>query len=205
MVVFILERVPATVRGEMSRWLIEPRHGVFLGDISAMVRDRLWTAVTEKVGKGGALLVYSAANEQGFKVRAVGDTTRSMRECEGLLLVHIPTEMAKKKTTPRGTVRFSPDASPTPPQTDGTTRPWERPSSPSVSKARSSPRPRWWPRKTIPLYEPPSADEIALYRADNRDSEPGEEVVSWYVGGQGRAPESVGFRWRPVVVDPFAE
>jgi CRISPR-associated protein Cas2 len=116
MVVFILERVPATVRGELSRWLIEPRHGVFVGTVSGMVRDRLWEMIGEKVGGGGALLLYSSPTEQGFKARSLGDTSRSMQDQEGLLLVHIPTEQARRKVrsrTPaahsRATVRFSPE------------------------------------------------------------------------------------------------
>ena len=30
MIVMILETVPARVRGELTRWLLEPRTGVFL-------------------------------------------------------------------------------------------------------------------------------------------------------------------------------
>ena len=42
MVVIILEKVSASLRGELSRWLIEPKPGVFIGHVSAMVRDKLW-------------------------------------------------------------------------------------------------------------------------------------------------------------------
>jgi len=42
MTIVILEKVPATVRGELSRWLIEPRKGIFVGQISAIVREKLW-------------------------------------------------------------------------------------------------------------------------------------------------------------------
>ena len=31
MVVIILEKVSASLRGELSRWLIEPKPGVFIG------------------------------------------------------------------------------------------------------------------------------------------------------------------------------
>ncbi len=49
MVVMILERVPESVRGELSLWMIEPKAGVFVGNLSALVRDKLWDANTEKV------------------------------------------------------------------------------------------------------------------------------------------------------------
>ncbi len=41
MVVIILEKVPAGLRGELTRWLLELKAGVFVGKVSAMVRERL--------------------------------------------------------------------------------------------------------------------------------------------------------------------
>ena len=38
MVVMILERVPVLLRGELTRWLLEVRAGVFVGTMSAGVR-----------------------------------------------------------------------------------------------------------------------------------------------------------------------
>ena len=92
MVVLMLEKVPAGLRGELSRWMIEPRVGVFVGRISAMVRDRLWMKA-EKGAKGGAgMLVYLSQTEQGFAVRAFGDTKRSLVDVEGMMLVRIPVQ-----------------------------------------------------------------------------------------------------------------
>jgi len=42
MLVMILETVPVGLRGELTRWLIEPHPGVFVGHVSGLVRDRLW-------------------------------------------------------------------------------------------------------------------------------------------------------------------
>ena len=38
----ILEKVPPSLRGELTRWFLEPKAGVFVGHVGAMVRDRLW-------------------------------------------------------------------------------------------------------------------------------------------------------------------
>ncbi len=46
MVVIILESVPTSVRGELTRWLLELHAGVFVGNISAMVRDKLWEMIS---------------------------------------------------------------------------------------------------------------------------------------------------------------
>jgi len=90
MIVLILERVPPSLRGELTRWLIEPKTGVFVGTVSARVRDRLWEKACRSLRGGAALLVYTTNNEQGFAMRSAGETGRLIVEHEGLWLVLIP-------------------------------------------------------------------------------------------------------------------
>lgn len=90
MVVMVLERVPASVRGELTRWLVEPKTGVFVGRVSAMVRDRLWKRVCEGMKGGAGMLVYPAATEQGYAIRMYGETRRIAEDFEGLTLIRIP-------------------------------------------------------------------------------------------------------------------
>ena len=52
MVVLILERVPRGLRGDLSRWMVEPKAGIFLGRITARLRDKLWEKAV--AGSGGA-------------------------------------------------------------------------------------------------------------------------------------------------------
>lgn len=87
MIVLILERVPPGLRGELSRWLLEPKAGVFVGRVSAMVRDRLWEKACGNSAGGGCMLIHSCQNEQGFQIRSWGRTTRIVEDFEGLLLV----------------------------------------------------------------------------------------------------------------------
>jgi CRISPR-associated protein Cas2 len=89
MVVLLLERVPASLRGELTRWLLEPRTGVFVGKVSAMVRDRLWDRVCE-ARTGAALLVHPAEGEQGYTLHMHGDPSRVPVDFEGLTLIRIP-------------------------------------------------------------------------------------------------------------------
>jgi CRISPR-associated protein Cas2 len=88
-VVMILERVPPGLRGELTRWFLEPKAGVFVGRVSAMVRDKLWEKACKQAKEGGCVMVYSSNNEQGFQVRSWGWTTRSIEDFEGLFLVRI--------------------------------------------------------------------------------------------------------------------
>ena len=86
MVVMILERVTPGLRGELTRWLIQPKAGVFVGKISALVRDKLWTKVRRSLKQGGAIMIYNSDTEQGFAVQAAGETDRSIQDFEGILL-----------------------------------------------------------------------------------------------------------------------
>ena len=90
MVVLILERVPTGLRGELSRWFLEPKSGVFVGRVSAMVRDRLWDKACGQARDGGCVMMYSSPTEQGYQIRTWGRTTRTIEDFEGLFLVRIP-------------------------------------------------------------------------------------------------------------------
>lgn len=87
MMVLIVERVPAGLRGELSRWLLEPKAGVFVGRVSAMVRDRLWERACKGAAGGAVMLIWRVKNEQGFDFRLWGDASRTITDWEGLKLV----------------------------------------------------------------------------------------------------------------------
>lgn len=95
MIVMILEKVPASVRGELSRWLVEPHTGVFVGHVSAMVRDKLWEKCCNAVRGGGVIQVWSTNNEQRFDMRMWGHTDREIVDFEGVKLIQIPDSSAK--------------------------------------------------------------------------------------------------------------
>ena len=85
----VLERVLPSLRGELSRWLIEPQAGVFVGDVSAQVRERLWSKCQARLRGGAMIQLWSANNEQGFAVRTLGLTDRDVVDYEGLALVRV--------------------------------------------------------------------------------------------------------------------
>lgn len=97
MVVIVLTACPLGLRGDLTRWLLEISAGVFVGHISAKVRDRLWERIVDFVRDGRAIMVYSARNEQhlGFRVHHADWTPV---DCDGLELVQRPNSMSKNKT-----------------------------------------------------------------------------------------------------------
>lgn len=90
MVVMIMESVPVGLRGELSRWLIEPHPGVFLGHLTATVRDRLWERACAACREGGLIQMWTTNNEQRFAVRVYGNTRREIVDLDGLQLVRRP-------------------------------------------------------------------------------------------------------------------
>jgi len=90
MIVLILERVTPSLRGELTRWLVQPKTGVFVGRVSARVRDRLWEKIVKSRRDGAALLIHAAETEQGFAIRTTGATSKLMADFEGLILPKTP-------------------------------------------------------------------------------------------------------------------
>jgi CRISPR-associated protein Cas2 len=97
MVVMILEKVPPALRGELTRWMIEPRAGVFVGHVSARVREKLWQKCAERAQEGGVVQIWSTNTEQHFSLRMFGDTSRLIVNEEGLQLIKVPGESPKTK------------------------------------------------------------------------------------------------------------
>ncbi len=89
MTTIILEKVPVGLRGELTRWMLEVATGVFVGTVSALVRDLLWEKVIEKGKNGRCILVHRTNNEQGFAIRMHGDSKRSILNLEGLTLIAV--------------------------------------------------------------------------------------------------------------------
>ncbi|MHA1370814.1 MAG: type I-E CRISPR-associated endoribonuclease Cas2e [Promethearchaeota archaeon] len=102
MVLFVLERVKPSLRGELTRWLLELKPGIFVGTLSARVRDKLWRKILDEVGgDGGAYMVRSVNNEQRFRIDYNSNVGREIRDFEGIQLVHIP-HSARVGSRPKG-------------------------------------------------------------------------------------------------------
>ncbi|WP_449259882.1 type I-E CRISPR-associated endoribonuclease Cas2e, partial [Corynebacterium durum] len=90
MITLVLSASPAKLRGHLTRWLMEITPGVYVGRISARVRDELWTLVTSTLDSGRAIMTYPTnKNEQGFIVR-VHRSQWEPTDMEGLTLMRHP-------------------------------------------------------------------------------------------------------------------
>ncbi len=87
MLVMILEKVPASLRGELSRWLIEVHGGLYVGHVSALVREKLWEQCIEKCRKGWVFQAWNTNNEQHFQMRISGAKDLRVVDWEGVQLI----------------------------------------------------------------------------------------------------------------------
>lgn len=85
----------------MSRWLLEPDTGVYIGNPSARVRDELWDKAIKQCKETGVVLqMWTDKNPQGFSYRQFGITERQLIDFEGLCLVAL-----KQSDTIRNSVK----------------------------------------------------------------------------------------------------
>jgi CRISPR-associated protein Cas2 len=87
MLVIVVENVPHRLRGRLAVWLIEIRAGVYVGDLSAKVRDMIWSQIEEGIEDGNAIMTWSTNTESGFDFMTLGKNRRLPVEFDGLKLV----------------------------------------------------------------------------------------------------------------------
>jgi CRISPR-associated protein Cas2 len=100
-VTLVMTAVPKGLRGDLSKWLLELKPGVFAGNVTTRVRDYLWARVKRALVKepGSALmLITDHSREQGYQVRACGEDRWVPADFDGLTLMGRPCAEAGRVT-----------------------------------------------------------------------------------------------------------
>jgi CRISPR-associated protein Cas2 len=95
--VIVVAACPVGLRGHLTRWLLEIAPGVFVGKISARVRDLMWQRVLDMVRTGRAIMVYAADNEQGLAFK-VHEHNWEPVDIDGIALMLRPNSGREHKT-----------------------------------------------------------------------------------------------------------
>lgn len=95
MMVITVTNCPRSLRGDLTLWLQEIDTGVFVGRVSARVREELWSRVIENMKNGSATLTYRTNNEQGYTFRTF-NTNKKVLAYEGVTLVQVPRDEEKE-------------------------------------------------------------------------------------------------------------
>lgn len=73
-------------------WLLQVHAGVYVGQLSRRVRERVIRYLESNLGRGNAVVVWSAANEQRLEFHTIGRRRRIPVEFDGVRLVQFLPE-----------------------------------------------------------------------------------------------------------------
>lgn len=99
MIIVVLTDCPPKLRGDLSKWLFEINTGVYVGRVSARVREALWSRICESINQGQATMVYPAPGEQKMEFR-VHNTTWEAVDYDGVKLMRRPLIRSVGETPP---------------------------------------------------------------------------------------------------------
>ena len=109
MIIVVLTDCPPKLRGDLSKWLFEINTGVYVGNVSARVREELWTRICEAVSQGQATMVYPAPGEQRMAFR-VHNTTWEVVDYDGIKLMRRPLMRRVEETPLENSIEARPDS-----------------------------------------------------------------------------------------------
>ncbi len=99
MIVISMTNCPAKLRGDLSKWLMEINTGVYVGNVSARVREALWKRITDSLRDGQAVMVCSANNAQGMTCRE-HQPSRQPVDYDGYTLMKTPDPRTENPAEP---------------------------------------------------------------------------------------------------------
>lgn len=109
MIIVVLTDCPPKLRGDLSKWLFEINTGVYVGNVSARVREELWSRICESVSQGQATMVYPAPGEQRMEFR-VHNTTWEVVDYDGIKLMRRPLMRCVEATPLERSIETHPDS-----------------------------------------------------------------------------------------------
>ncbi|MER1900469.1 type I-E CRISPR-associated endoribonuclease Cas2e, partial [Proteus mirabilis] len=87
MIVVVTEAVPPRLRGRLAVWLLEVRAGVYVGNVSARIREMIWQQINEFAEDGNVVMAWGTNTESGFDFQTYGENRREPIDFDGLRLV----------------------------------------------------------------------------------------------------------------------
>ncbi|QAV21930.1 type I-E CRISPR-associated endoribonuclease Cas2e [Proteus hauseri] len=87
MIVVVTESVPPRLRGRLAVWLLEVRAGVYIGNVSARIREMIWQQINELAENGNVVMAWGTNTESGFDFQTYGENRREPIDFDGLRLV----------------------------------------------------------------------------------------------------------------------
>lgn len=96
-VVVVLTVCPPKLHGDMTKWFVEVNTGVYIGNLSAKVRDELWERIIANVADGHATMMFTTVGEQHMDFR-VHNAYWEVTDFDGIKLMRHPISDKKPST-----------------------------------------------------------------------------------------------------------
>ncbi len=96
MIVISMTDCPVSLRGDLTKWLMEISAGVFVGQVSARVRDQLWEHIKKSAKNGKVTMVFNTNNEQRLDFRVHNNTWEPI-DFDGIKLMLRPSPSRVKQ------------------------------------------------------------------------------------------------------------
>lgn len=90
MIILTMTDCPTGLRGDLTKWLLEISPGVFVGQVSARVREQLWKRIKDTTKDGRVTMVFNTNNEQRLDFR-VHNSTWEPIDFDGIKLMLRPS------------------------------------------------------------------------------------------------------------------
>ena len=98
--VITLKNSPSSLRGDLTKWMQEISTGVYVGNFSTRIREKLWERVVDSVGTGEATMSYAYRNEIGYRFET-HNSTKIPIDYEGIPLVLTPKKRTEENRKPQ--------------------------------------------------------------------------------------------------------
>jgi CRISPR-associated protein Cas2 len=87
MLVVVTENIPPRLRGRLAVWLLEVRAGVYIGNMSRKVREKIWEYCDADCEDGNIVMAWQTNTESGYDFQTMGSNRRIPVDFDGLRLV----------------------------------------------------------------------------------------------------------------------
>ena len=94
--VITLQKVPPSLRGDLTQWMQEISTGVYVGNFSTRIREFLWKRVCDSAETGMCTMSYACRNEIGYQF-LTHNSDRSVMDSDGIPLVLWPTKKKEEE------------------------------------------------------------------------------------------------------------
>ena len=86
-IMVVTEAVPPRLRGRLAVWLLEIRAGVYVGNVSARIREMIWEQIIALADDGNVVMAWGTNTESGYDFQTYGENRRAPIDYDGLRLV----------------------------------------------------------------------------------------------------------------------